>query len=42
MLSDEQLEKGIIQMLEDFKDNDMVKLDFDNTFLVFECCKKQL
>lgn len=42
ILSDEELEKGIIQMLEDFKDNDMVKLDFDNTFLVFECCKKQL
>lgn len=39
MLSDEELDQGITHILEDNFNSNVIKLDFDNTFLVFECCK---
>ena len=40
MLSTAELEKGIAQILKDYSDVDIIEINFDNTFLVFECCKE--
>lgn len=40
MLSNEELEQGISRLLDDYSNKDDIELNFDNTFLVFECRKK--
>lgn len=41
MLSEEELEQGIFNLQSQYINDEIVSLEFDNTFLVFKCCKTE-